>query len=149
MHAVHFHELNKHRAPVCLTRTATASFKTASATIKLDRNVTRALRHSRSRPKMRPAGSYNPHFKEEHPNLCVTIFPRVREMGAVLSRRARPLWPANVLFYLSGSIFRFLGELDPASVEGRPLTPPSPSLRNTRFLERSVPTTKTASTTHP
>jgi hypothetical protein len=62
---------------------------------------------------MRPAGSYNPHFKEEHPTLCVTIFPRVREMSALLSRRARSLWSANVLFYLCESNLRFLGELEP------------------------------------
>lgn len=144
-----FSQTNEHRAPVCLTRTATASFKTASATIMLDRNVTRALRHSCSRPKMRPAGSYNPHFKEEHPKLRAIIFPRVREMGALLSRRARPLWSANVCFTSPAPNFASSALWSRPYQEGRPLTPPSPPLRSTRFLEHSLTTTKAASTSHP
>jgi len=145
-----FSQTHKHRAPVHLTRTATVSFKTASATIMLDRDVTLVLRPSCSRPKMRPAGSYNPHFKEEHPKLCAIIFPRVREMGAcfhgVRARFGRrtccftsPV-PANPPLWRAGS---GNGE------EGRPLTPPSPPLRNLRFLESSITTTKAASTAHP
>lgn len=87
---------------------------------------------------MRLAGSYNPHFKEEHPNLYVIFVSRVREMSALLSRRARSLWSANVVFYLSGSSdFRFLGVLESAKCRG-PTSDASVTAVSTRLISQTL-----------
>jgi hypothetical protein len=63
---------------------------------------------------MRPAGSYNPHFKEEHPKLRAIILPARAGDGRCAFTACAPALVGERMFYLSSPNNRFFSALEPA-----------------------------------